>query len=107
MRTPEQIYKRCKQFATGVTQEEFINVVKGIQDEAFMKGTESDLARAIHSKSSFEEGVNFVQSKFYTEEEVRELFQARSKEFSTKHEPFNKLLLKQDMGWFEKIRKNK
>ena len=35
MRTPEQIYKRYKQFATGVTKEEFINVVKGIQDEVF------------------------------------------------------------------------
>ena len=40
MRTPEQIYKRYKQFATGVTQEEFINVIKGIQDEAFNEGLE-------------------------------------------------------------------
>lgn len=45
------------------------------------------------------------QGIVYTEEEVRELFKARSKEFSTKHEPFNKLLLKQDMDWFEENKK--
>ena len=40
MRTPEQIYKRYNLFVTGVTREEFINVVKGIQDEAFNEGLE-------------------------------------------------------------------
>lgn len=47
MRTPEQIYKRYKQFATGVTQEEFINVVKGIQDEAFNEGLEESAKYAM------------------------------------------------------------
>ena len=45
------------------------------------------------------------QGIVYTEEEVRELFIARSKEFSTKSEPFNFLLLKQDMDWFEENKK--
>ena len=45
------------------------------------------------------------QGIVYTEEEVRNLFIARSKEFSTKSEPFNSLLLKQDLEWFEENKK--
>ena len=41
----------------------------------------------------------------YSEEEVREIFKSRAKEFSTKSEPFNSLLLKQDMDWFEENKK--
>lgn len=87
MRTPEQIYKRYKQFCSGVTPEEFMHAVRNIQDEAFA------------------EGASFVQTQSYTEDEVRELFRARLKAFSTKREPFNALLLKQDMEWFEENKK--
>ena len=41
----------------------------------------------------------------YTEEEVKKLLIARAKEFSTKSEPFNSLLLKQDLEWFENNKK--
>lgn len=41
----------------------------------------------------------------YTEEEVKELLIKRCKEFSTQNEPFNKLLLKQDLDWFDNNKK--
>ena len=41
----------------------------------------------------------------YTEEEVRELFIKRAKELSTNSKPFNSLLLKQDLEWFENNKK--
>ena len=41
MRTLEQIYKRYKQFATGVTKDEFITAVKNIQNEAFNHALET------------------------------------------------------------------
>lgn len=43
--------------------------------------------------------------KLYSEEEVRNLFIERCKEFSTKMKPFQTLLLKQDLEWFEKNKK--
>ena len=49
---------------------------------------------------------NSIDSKpLYTEDEVRELIKARAKEFSTNHEPFNSILLKQDLEWFENNKK--
>ena len=38
MRTPEQIYKKYKSFATAVTKDEFLKVVDTIQNEAYTKG---------------------------------------------------------------------
>jgi hypothetical protein len=64
MRTPEQIYKRYKQFATGVTKEEFINVVKSIQDEAFNAGSKT------------------TQKQYYPEEEVDSLIESIRSQFS-------------------------
>lgn len=64
MRTLEQIYKRYKQFATGVTQEEFINVVKGIQDEAFNAGSRT------------------TQKQYYSKEEVDSLIESIRSQFS-------------------------
>ena len=122
MRTTEQIYKRYKQFATGVTKDEFVKAVKNIQDEVFNHAL--DLAANNATTRTNNERTIIIVDKdsilklkldysseehdeniCYTEEEVRDLFIARSKEFSTKHEPFNKLLLKQDMDWFEENKK--
>ena len=122
MRTTEQIYKRYKQFATGVTKDEFITAVKNIQNEAFNHALET--AAKYSTTCANDECTSIIVDKDsilklkldysaeehdedirYTEEEVRELFIARSKEFSTKYEPFNKLLLKQDMDWFEENKK--
>ena len=64
MRTPEQIYKRYKQFATGVTKEEFINVVKSIQDEAFNAGSKT------------------TKKQYYPEEEVDSLIESIRSQFS-------------------------
>ena len=122
MRTPEQIYKRYKQFATGVTKDEFVIAVKNIQNEAFNYALETATKYAttctndertsiiVNKESILELKLDYSIEEHakdirYSEEEVRELFQARSKEFSTKHEPFNKLLLKQDMDWFEENKK--
>ena len=60
-----------------------------------------------HSKRLSEQPLyNSVDGKpLYTEDEVRELIKARAKEFSTNHEPFNSLLLKQDLDWFENNKK--
>jgi hypothetical protein len=43
--------------------------------------------------------------KVYSEEEVRELLIQRCKHFGTSLSPFDKLLLKQDLEWFEKFKK--
>ena len=122
MRTTEQIYKRYKQFATGVTQDEFVKAVKNIQDEAFnhaldlaannatTRANDEKTSIIVDKKSILELKLDYSIEELaedirYTEEEVRELFKARSKEFSAKYEPFNKLLLKQDMDWFEENKK--
>ena len=41
MRTPEQIYKKYKNFATAVTKDEFLKAVAVIQKEAFDDGYNS------------------------------------------------------------------
>jgi hypothetical protein len=43
--------------------------------------------------------------RMYSEEEVIEILTARCKHFGTNIEPFNKLLLKQDLEWFEQFKK--
>jgi transcription-repair coupling factor (superfamily II helicase) len=43
--------------------------------------------------------------KMYSEEEVIEVLTQRCKEFGTKNEKFQKLLLKQDLEWFEQFKK--
>jgi hypothetical protein len=43
----------------------------------------------------------------YTEDEVRKIIIKRNREFSTSRKPFSKLLLKQDLDWFEKNKKLK
>lgn len=46
-----------------------------------------------------------VPNKLYSEEEVRDLFIRRCKKFSTEHEKFFKILLEQDLKWFEENKK--
>lgn len=43
--------------------------------------------------------------QLYTEEEVRQLFINRSEKFSSKIKEFREILLKQDLKWFEEIKK--
>ena len=45
------------------------------------------------------------QERMYSEEEVRELLTQRSKHWGTSVEPFDKLLLRQDLEWFEQNKK--
>jgi hypothetical protein len=45
------------------------------------------------------------QQQGYSEEEVIEVLTQRCKEFGTKNEKFQKLLLKQDLEWFEQFKK--
>ena len=44
-------------------------------------------------------------NKKYSEEEVIELLKQRSKHFESGAKAFDKLLLKQDLKWFEQIKK--
>ena len=45
------------------------------------------------------------QQQGYSEEEVIEVLTQRCKEFGTENEKFQKLLLKQDLEWFEQYKK--
>jgi len=45
------------------------------------------------------------QQQGYSEEEVIELLTQRSKHFGTSLSPFDKILLKQDLEWFEQYKK--
>ena len=93
MRTPEQIYKRYKQFATGVTQDEFVKAVKNIQDEAFnhaldlaannatTRANDEKTSIIVDKKSILELKLDYsikepAEDIRYSEEEVRELFKA-------------------------------
>ena len=48
---------------------------------------------------------NYQTERMYSEEEVIEVLTQRCKEFGTKNEKFQKLLLKQDLEWFEQFKK--
>ena len=58
------------------------------------------------SKLDFVEGAKWQQERMYSEEEVKELLTQRCLHFSTTRKPFQDLLLKQDLDWFEQF-KNK
>jgi len=45
------------------------------------------------------------KQQVYSEKEVIELLTQRSKHFGTSVKPFDKILLKQDLEWFEKFKK--
>jgi disulfide oxidoreductase YuzD len=57
------------------------------------------------SKECFIEGAKWQSERMYSEEEVRELLTERCKHFGTSLSPFDKLLLKQDLEWFEQFKK--
>ena len=50
-------------------------------------------------------GAKWQQERMYSEEDVVELLTARCKHFGTNVNPFDKLLLKQDLEWFEQNKK--
>jgi hypothetical protein len=60
---------------------------------------------APHRVKTFIEGAKYQAERMYSEEEVVELLTQRSKHFGTSVKPFDKLLLKQDLEWFEKFKK--
>jgi hypothetical protein len=53
----------------------------------------------------FIEGAKWIAERMYSEEEVIELLTQRSKHFGTNVKPFQELLLKQDLEWFEQFKK--
>lgn len=56
-------------------------------------------------KSVFQDGAKWQQERMYSEEEVIELLTKRCECFGTSVSPFDKILLKQDLEWFEQFKK--
>jgi len=73
-------------------------------EEAFNKIVDSS-DYVLFDYASFEEGAKWKQERSYSEEEVIELLTKRSKHFGTSLKPFDKILLKQDLEWFEQFKK--
>ena len=61
--------------------------------------------QAVVRRLAFMNGANWEAKKSYSEEEVKELLIQRCKHFGTSVSPFDKLLLKQDLEWFEQNKK--
>jgi len=55
--------------------------------------------------NGFIAGAKWQAERMYSEEEVKELLIQRCKHFGTSVSPFDKLLLKQDLEWFEQNKK--
>ena len=58
-----------------------------------------------YGRTELTEQLIWQQERMYSEEEVLELLTARCKHFGTTMTPFRKLLLKQDLEWFEENKK--
>ena len=56
-------------------------------------------------KQAFIAGAKWQQERSYSEEEVIVILTERCKHFGTSVSRFNKLLLKQDLEWFEQFKK--
>ncbi len=56
-------------------------------------------------RKAFISNAKYQAERMYSEEEVIELLTQRSKHFGTNVKPFQELLLKQDLEWFEKFKK--
>jgi hypothetical protein len=56
-------------------------------------------------KSVFQDGAKYQQERMYSEEEVIELLTKRCEYFGTSVSPFDKILLKQDLEWFNEFKK--
>jgi hypothetical protein len=50
-------------------------------------------------------GAKWQAERMYSEEEVIELLTKRCKHFSTYDKPLDKLLLREDLEWFEQFKK--
>jgi hypothetical protein len=82
-------------------------------DEAAAEYANKELSQELTSKvgnfygfsSSFIEGAKYQAERMYSEKEVRELLTQRSKHWGTSVKPFDKLLLRQDLEWFEQNKK--
>ena len=64
-----------------------------------------DTIYGLERVNAFKEGAKWQAERMYSEEEVIELLTQRSKHFGTKRKPFQELLLKQDLKWFEQVKK--
>jgi len=64
-----------------------------------------DYAEDSSPQIDFIAGAKWQAERMYSEKEVIEILTARCKHFGTNVEPFNKLLLKQDLEWFEQFKK--
>jgi len=62
---------------------------------------EDDIDELINKAKEMEK----EKQQVYSEKEVIELLTQRSKHFGTSVKPFDKILLKQDLEWFEKFKK--
>ena len=67
--------------------------------------SEELLLRIKRRREYFIDGYKAAQERMYSEEEVIELLTKRCKHFGTSVSPFDKLLLKQDLEWFNDIKK--
>ena len=59
----------------------------------------------IDHRNTFIAGAKWQQEKMYSEEEVIELLTKRCEHFGTSVSPFYKILLKQDLEWFNEFKK--
>jgi hypothetical protein len=80
-----------------------------MKEETLKKASE-DYAKQFSDEYSSSEidfiaGAKWQSERMYSEEEVIELLTQRSKHFGTKIKPFQELLLKQDLKWFEQVKK--
>jgi len=70
-----------------------------------LKEVAERLASTTDEFNMFIAGAKLQAERMYSEKEVIEILTARCKHFGTNVEPFNKLLLKQDLEWFEQFKK--
>lgn len=72
-----------------------------------MKELEIALTTYIALEHTQEECIGFkaAEERMYSEEEVIELLTKRCKHFSTYDKPLDKLLLREDLEWFEQFKK--
>ena len=66
---------------------------------------QSNIAPNYIPKEIIKQAKEMEKKQGYSEEEVIELLTQRSKHFGTSLKPFDKILLKQDLKWFEQFKK--
>jgi hypothetical protein len=73
--------------------------------ETLEEAAEKYWVKQPYNEDAFIDGAKWQQERMYSEEEVRELLIQRCKHFGTSLSPFDKILLKQDLEWFEQFKK--